>query len=111
MSDKRSGDGAKTLSFTDGLKYVFVQVAPLFDDQPVVVNQLLTLIATAEKQHAVPAEVEVPTCVGKVAWRREFERQKIQFRRRGGFYPVVAPGDEGKRLPRGRPRRRMESVS
>lgn len=105
---KDAGSANGVLGFTDGLRYLFVLVAPHFEAEPVLIMHLLTLIRQAETHHAVPSDVEVPGIVGKVDWRGEFARQEQAFRARGGFHALVPPSQQASR---GRPRRRMESVS
>ena len=96
------------LGFVDGLKYLFVHVAPFLEDTPAEINGLLTLIETAERFKRVPRNVPMAHSTGKLPWDAEFDRQLQIFRARGGFHSIVpVPEKRG----RGRPSHKLVEVS
>ncbi|MCK4601039.1 MAG: hypothetical protein KAU28_01140 [Phycisphaerae bacterium] len=99
---------ALRLGFVDGLKYLFVHVAPRLEDVPAEINRLLTLIEAAERFKRVPRNVPMAHSTGKFPWDAEFERQRRIFRARGGFHSIV-PVEQNRR--RGRPSHELVEVS
>ena len=98
---RRAGESAgetarMRLTFADGLRYFVALYAPLLEGDPVLLNQALSLIETAEREKAVPRRVQPSNRSAPVPWFEEYALVDQRFRNSGGVTVAVTPRGRGR---------------